>query len=167
MKVSRLLAMFSLSLCCLAQVQRVQAAPRSDQVPFSKKNVYGEWSKDLFADASIVEGGHRTIYVAGMAAENPKTGVIDHQGNFDAQCKMAYGKIQTALRKQGFDMSDIVRTVAYVTDSRYTKAYLACQKEALGGAPLPPHTLLNVSQLAWPGMMVEVDVTAVAPVKHQ
>ena len=29
----------------------------------------------------------------------------------------------------------------------------------------PAHTLLTISQLAWPGMIVEIDVTAVVPVK--
>ena len=31
--------------------------------------------------------------------------------------------------------------------------------------PLPAHTLLTISQLAWPGMMVEIDVTAIVPLK--
>ncbi|KVN98500.1 hypothetical protein WJ69_34140 [Burkholderia ubonensis] len=48
---------------------------------------------------------------------------------------------------------------------RYLKEYLACQKEALCGAPLPPNTALNVSQLAWPAMMIEVGVTAPSSLK--
>jgi enamine deaminase RidA (YjgF/YER057c/UK114 family) len=30
---------------------------------------------------------------------------------------------------------------------------------------MPAHTLLTISQLAWPGMLVEIDVTAVVPLK--
>ena len=33
--------------------------------------------------------------------------------------------------------------------------------EALAGAPQPVHTFLNINQLAWPGMLVEVDVIAI------
>jgi 2-iminobutanoate/2-iminopropanoate deaminase len=33
--------------------------------------------------------------------------------------------------------------------------------EAFGNHPLPAHTLLTISQLAWPGMIVEIDVTAI------
>jgi 2-iminobutanoate/2-iminopropanoate deaminase len=32
--------------------------------------------------------------------------------------------------------------------------------EAFGSLPLPAHTFLNINQLAWPGMIVEIDVTA-------
>jgi hypothetical protein len=37
--------------------------------------------------------------------------------------------------------------------------------EAFGNHPLPAHTLLTISQLAWPGMIVEIDVTAIVPLK--
>jgi enamine deaminase RidA (YjgF/YER057c/UK114 family) len=30
---------------------------------------------------------------------------------------------------------------------------------------LPAHTFLNVNQLAWPDMLVEIDVIAMAPLK--
>jgi hypothetical protein len=34
-----------------------------------------------------------------------------------------------------------------------------------GTTPPPAYTFLNIVQLAWPGMMVEVDVTAMVPLK--
>jgi hypothetical protein len=40
-----------------------------------------------------------------------------------------------------------------------------CRKEAYGDAPLPVHTFLNVSQLAWPAMLVEFDVIAMVPLR--
>lgn len=172
MKVSNLVAAV-LSFSCLVQATIVHAEAVKNDVPFKKENVYGKWSKDIFADASIVQGPHKIIYVAGMAAEDPdklpaaSSGPkIDYPGDFMGQCRMAYGKIKKTLAAQGADMSGIVRTVTYVTDMRYIHDYLTCQKEALGGAPMPVHTMVNVSQLAWPGMMVEVEVTAVAPLKQ-
>jgi enamine deaminase RidA (YjgF/YER057c/UK114 family) len=41
-----------------------------------------------------------------------------------------------------------------------------CRSEVFAGKPLPPHTLLNVVQLARPGMMFEVDVVAAIPVRN-
>ena len=38
---------------------------------------------------------------------------------------------------------------------------LTIGSEALAGAPQPVHTFLNINQLAWPGMLVEVDVIAI------
>ncbi len=62
-------------------------------------------------------------------------------------------------------MADIVKITTYVTDMRNRLDYAKCRGEAMGGAPLPAHTFINVSQLAWPGMMIEVDATAAIAAK--
>jgi hypothetical protein len=40
--------------------------------------------------------------------------------------------------------------------------WLAARGEEFGSLPLPAHTL-NINQLAWPGMLVEIEVTANVP----
>lgn len=127
-----------------------------------KRQVYGEWSRTLFADAAIVEGPARTVFVAGMAAEDPVDGHI-HPGDCAAQTRMAYDKVKAILAGQGADLRHVVRIVAYLTDMRDKNAYETEQKRALDGVDPPPHTLLGVHSLAWPGMTVEIEVTAVVP----
>lgn len=128
-----------------------------------KQNVYGQWSKDLFADAAVVDGPGRLIFVAGMGSEDPVDGHIHHPGDCAAQTRMAYNKIRTILAEQGGDLSHVVRIVAYLTDIREKNAYESVQREALEGVEPPPHSLIGVSALAWPGMVVEVEATAVVP----
>jgi enamine deaminase RidA (YjgF/YER057c/UK114 family) len=123
------------------------------------------WSKAVFADAVTVTGPAKTIYLAGMGAEDETDGKILHQGDFLEQCRYAYAKIKKVLAQQGATMHDIVKITAYVTDARVRPDYAKCRGEALGDAPLPTHTFLNVSQLAWPGMLVEIDATAVVAAK--
>jgi hypothetical protein len=48
---------------------------------------------------------------------------------------------------------------------RYGPDYSKCFAEAMSGAVLPTHTFVNISQLAWPGMMIDVDATAVVVAK--
>jgi len=48
---------------------------------------------------------------------------------------------------------------------RYSPDYAKCFAEVMSGVALPAHTFVNVSQLAWPGMMIEVDATAVVAAK--
>jgi enamine deaminase RidA (YjgF/YER057c/UK114 family) len=143
-----------------AAVHAQAAAPA-----FDKQNNYGVWSKTSFADTVTIVGPAKTIYVAGMGAEDETTGTILHQGDFLEQCRYAYGKIKKILAGQGATMSDIVKITTYVTDMRYRPDYAKCRSEAMGDAPLPTHTFVNVSQLAWPGMMIEVDVTAAVAAK--
>lgn len=128
-----------------------------------KQNVYGQWSKDLFADAAVVDGPGRLIFVAGMGSEDPVDGHIHYPGDCAAQTRMAYNKIRTILAEQGGDLSHVVRIVAYLTDIREKNAYESVQREALEGVEPPPHSLIGVSALAWPGMVVEVEATAVVP----
>jgi enamine deaminase RidA (YjgF/YER057c/UK114 family) len=96
-----------------------------------------------------------------MGAEDVTTGAILHQGDFLEQCRYAYGKVKGVLAAQGATMADIVKITTYVTDMRYRAEYTKCRQEALGSIPPPTHTYVNVSQLAWPGMLLEVDATAV------
>jgi 2-iminobutanoate/2-iminopropanoate deaminase len=133
--------------------------------PFSKQSTFGAWSKTSFADVVTVKGPAKTLYLAGMGAEDEATGTILHQGDFAEQCRYAYAKIKKILAAQGAGMADIVKITTYVTDMRYRPEYAKCRAEAMGDAPLPAHTFLNVSQLAWPGMMIEVDVTAAVATK--
>ena len=152
-----------LAACCLTAISTVsqaqQAAPATGD--FQKQTVFGVWSKNIFADAVVVTGPAKTIYLAGMGAEDADTGVILHQGNFLEQCRYSYDKIRKILAAQGATIADIVKITTYVTDMRYGPDYAKCFAEAMTGVVLPAHTLVNITQLAWPGMMIEVDATAV------
>jgi 2-iminobutanoate/2-iminopropanoate deaminase len=133
-----------------------------------KKNFnYSEWTKGRFSEAVTVTGPGKMIFLAGVGAEdeNGTGGDILHKGDFMGQCHYAYAKIKRLLQKQGATLGDVVKMVTYMTDVRYQPDYGKCRIEEFGANPLPAHTLLTISQLAWPGMMVEIDVTAVVPMR--
>jgi enamine deaminase RidA (YjgF/YER057c/UK114 family) len=137
---------------------------------FEKKNYnYSDWAKGRFSEVVTVSftGPTKMIFLAGVGAEdeNGKPGDIRHKDDFVAQCKYAYDKIRRALEKNGAGFADVVKIVSYVTDMRFQADYGKCRSEVFGTTPPPAHTLLNIVQLAWPGMMVEVDVTAMVPLR--
>ena len=135
---------------------------------FEKKNFnYSDWTKGRFSEAVTVTGPGKMIFLAGVGSEdeNGKGGDILHKGDFTAQCKYAFDKIKRTLEKNGAALGDIVKMVSYITDVRYQADFGKCRQDTFGTTPMPAHTLLTISQLAWPGMLVEVDVTAVVPLK--
>ena len=135
---------------------------------FEKKNYnYSEWTKGRFSEAVTVIGPGKMIFLAGVGSENEngKGGDILYKGDFTAQCKYAFDKIKRALAKDGATLGDIVKMVTYMTDVRYQADFGKCRQETFGTTPMPAHTLLTISQLAWPGMMVEIDVNAMTPLK--
>jgi enamine deaminase RidA (YjgF/YER057c/UK114 family) len=131
---------------------------------FEKKNYnYSEWTKGLFSEVVTVVKPGKMIFLSGVGAEDEgaNRGVIRHLGDFDGQCRYAYEKIKRLLAAHGATMNDVVKVVTYVTDIRNQAQVGKCRSEALAGAPQPVHTFLNINQLAWPGMLVEMDVIAI------
>jgi enamine deaminase RidA (YjgF/YER057c/UK114 family) len=130
---------------------------------FEKRNYnYSEWAKERFSDVVTVSGPGTLIFLAGVGAEdeNGKIGTILYPGDVRGQCRYAFDKIKRNLARHGATVADIVKIVAYVTDIRSAGDYFKSLTEALGDAPRPAHTFLNINQLAHLGMMVEIDVTA-------
>lgn len=128
---------------------------------FEKKNFnYSEFAKGAFSEAVTVTGPAKWIYLAGIGSEDPDKGTIRHADNFLEQCRFAWSKVKTALAANGAGLADIVKVTSYVTDVRYREEMRTCRQETFKGTVLPPHTFLNVVQLARPGMMFEVDVVA-------
>lgn len=135
---------------------------------FEKQNHnYGQWTRGRFSEAVTVSfnGPAKMIFLAGIGSEHEDTGEIMHVGDFPGQLRYAYEKLKKVLAKNGATMADVVKQVTYVTDIRYGRDSSAIRAEAYGEAPLPAHTMLNVTQLAWPGMLVEIDIIAMVPVK--
>jgi enamine deaminase RidA (YjgF/YER057c/UK114 family) len=138
--------------------------PGADSAGFEKKNYnYSEWTKGLFSEVVTVTHPGKMIFLAGVGAEDESggRGTIRYLGDFAGQCRYAYDKIKRLLAAHGATMNDVVKVVTYVTDIRNLAEAGKCRAEALGGAPQPVHTFLNINQLAWPGMLVEVDVIAI------
>src|SRR6478752_8618653 len=160
MQPMKIAAIAALALAALAGAASAQG--------FEKKNYsYSEWTKGRFSEAVTVTGPGKMIFLAGVGAEdeNGKGGDILHKGDFTAQCKYSFDKIKRALEKNGAALGDIVKMVSYLTDVRYQPDFGKCRTETFGTTPMPAHTLLIINQLAWPGMLVEVDVTAAVPLK--
>ena len=61
----------------------------------------------------------------------------------------------------GATLADAVKQVVYVTDIRYQADVAKCRREAYGAGPILANTFLVISALAIPGMLLEIDVTAV------
>jgi enamine deaminase RidA (YjgF/YER057c/UK114 family) len=164
LKAAIIVSLTLLSAMAAASPASAQGAPAA----FEKKNYnYSEWAKGRFSEAVTVTGPGKTIFLARVGAEdeNGTAGTILYKGDFAAQCKYAYEKITRLLDKHGATLGDVVKMVSYLTDVRYQADYGKCRVDAFGSNPLPAHTLLTISQLAWPGMIVEIDVTAIVPLK--
>jgi 2-iminobutanoate/2-iminopropanoate deaminase len=153
-------ALFATSLLLAS----ISVAAADDSAAFEKKNFnYSEWAKGRFSEVVSVKNPGRLLFLGGIGAEDEDSttgGAIKYLGDAGAQCRYAWDKIKRLLEKQGSSLSDVVKVTTYVTDIRYFGDVGKCRGEAYAGLPQPAGTFVAISQLAWPGMLIEVDVTA-------
>ena len=156
------LSRFVLPLVLLAAA----SAAHCQEFKKEQYNKYSEFAKSGFSEVVTVSGPMKLIFLSGMGSEDGRTGDAQFQGDFQGQCRMAWQKIVKLLGENGATVTDIVKSVVYVTDIRMTPEMRKCRAEFFPpGAPLPVQTLLNVVQLARPGMLVEIDVIAAVAAK--
>ena len=72
-------------------------------------------------------------------------------------------RLQRTLAKHDATLENIDKVVTYVTDIRYFFEAGKCRGEFFGSLTPPAGTFVAVTALAWPGMLIEVDVTASTP----
>lgn len=159
MPLLRLLAVFS-ALALLTCATHAQ-----DSAIKIEKFHHSAWTKGIFSEAVTVTGigNAKFIYLAGVGAEdeNGPRGAIRHHGNLLEQCRYAYDKIKRVLAHHGADLNHVVKVTTYITDLRLRGTMPKCIGEAWGNITFPANTLLGISGLAYPEMLIEVDVTAV------
>jgi len=142
-------------------------APAPAQEAMEKKSYnYSKWTPGIFSEAVTITnmGKGKFIFLAGVGSEDEDgpRGKIRHPGDFIAQCNYAYDKIKRALAANGSSLKDAVKMTVYVTDMRYRLDWAKCSGANFAGVTVPAQTLLGISSLAFPEMMIEIDVTAVA-----
>jgi enamine deaminase RidA (YjgF/YER057c/UK114 family) len=134
-----------------------------------EKFTHSEWTRGIFSEAVTVTGigNAKFIYLAGVGAEdeNGPRGNVRHHGNFLEQCRYAYDKVKRVLARHGASLRDAVKVTTYITDLRHRLTLGQCVKDTWGDVTFPTNTLIGVAALAFPEMIIEVDVTAIVAAK--
>ena len=99
------------------------------------------------------------VCVSGTTASDEEGNVIG-LGDPHAQAVFIFQKIATALQKCGASLSDIVRTRMFVTNIKDWEAVGKVHADVLGDVR-PASTLVEVSKLVHPDLLVEIEVDAI------
>lgn len=95
----------------------------------------------------------------------PNIAVAGTTGSGDdviAQTRDALRRIETALHEAGASLRDVVRTRIYVTDITDWRDVGAAHAEVFGDIR-PVATMVEVSALIQPGLLVEIEADAYVP----
>lgn len=132
-------------------------------MPVTLLNPEGLMKPDVYRQVAIATGS-RQVHVAGQVAYDVE-GRIVAPGDLAGQVAQAYRNVAIALAAAGATFNDVVRLTFYVVDWKREKmsdfaAGLERVSKELGIVPAPA-SLIGVSILYEPGILVEIEATAV------
>lgn len=129
------------------------------------KTAVNPWTWSLamgFNQGEVVDGAGRLLFCAGQTSVDAD-GNVQHEGDMAAQIRLALGNVEAVLAQAGMSLSNLVRLNIYTTDvDAFFQHYQAAGERLAAAGVRPPGTLLGISRLAFPGLMVELEATAVA-----
>ena len=119
---------------------------------------------DLFDPATYSQGvrvqqAQTILFLSGQVAYTAD-GRPDCVGDFAGQARGAYESIKQLVESQGGTMANVVKITTFLTDMRY-RPELAPIRAEYFGTKGPASTMVQVSALADPGWMIEIEAIAV------
>ena len=119
------------------------------------------WQDNLgFVQANELTGAQRVLLCAGQTAMDDD-GRPAHVGDMAGQIGMALDNLETVLKQAGLDLSNVMRLNYYTVDiDAFFAAYHVLTDRLAAANCRPASTLLGITRLAFPELLVEIEATA-------
>ena len=106
-----------------------------------------------------VTGAQTILFLAGQVSYE-KDGTTKHKGDFKAQARECFECIKRLVEAAGGTVKNVVKLNTYILDVGNRPAYREARKEVLGDHE-PASTMVQISALASPDFMIEIEAIAV------
>ena len=130
-----------------------------------ERRIVNPWTwQDAFGyvQANELRGPERVLVCAGQTSVDAEGRPL-HPGDMAAQLAQALDNLETVLGQADFALADVVRLNVYTTDVDAFMGALGAVGPRLAGAGCRfASTLLGVTRLAFPALLVELEATAAA-----
>jgi enamine deaminase RidA (YjgF/YER057c/UK114 family) len=124
-----------------------------------KYGAAGVYDPPGYSQGIRVTGAQTILFTAGQVPYDA-TGGVKHRGDFKAQARAVFAAIQALVEAGGGTLDNVVKITTYVTDVRYRLDFRSVREEFFG-AKGPASTMVEVSSLAHPDYLIEVEAIAV------
>ncbi len=124
-----------------------------------KYSAPGVFEPATYSQSIKVTGAQTILFLAGQVAYDKDGGVL-HRGDFKGQAREVFRCIKALVEAGGGRMESIVKITTYLTDVRYRPDLVGIREEFFGKKG-PASTLIQVSALAHPDYLIEIEALAV------
>ena len=108
------------------------------------------------------------VVVAGQVGTD-RAGNVVGRGDVVAQTKQAFENVRSVLAAAGSGMADVIRFQTFLTHASDIDGFMQARAEIFPryfpDSAYPPNTLLVVSRLVKPELLVEIEAMAVRPTR--
>jgi reactive intermediate/imine deaminase len=109
----------------------------------------------------IKSGPGQTIYISGQISFD-NDGKVVGAGDFRAQTVQVFENLKAALAAAGATFEHVVKVTTFVTQMKYAPVLREVRAGYFGSKP-PAGTLVEISALVLPELMIEIEAIAVVP----
>lgn len=127
--------------------------PKKHIVPEQDRVLYDEWH---FSPAVRVGD---TVYCSGQVGVNA---ALEPADGITAQTRLAFENLKRVLAEEDLSLKDVVEITTFHTNLQGDLGGFAAVKDEFLPADFPAWTAIGVSELALPGLEIEIRATAVA-----
>jgi 2-iminobutanoate/2-iminopropanoate deaminase len=112
-----------------------------------------------FSQGVIAPAGGRMVFISGMTARGVDGGVVG-AGDIEVQTRQVCENLKHAVAAAGGTLNDVVRVDVFVRNIEHFDAIHRVRREYFE-APAPASTMLEVSKMVLPEMLIEINAIAV------
>ncbi|MBE7471993.1 MAG: RidA family protein [Anaerolineae bacterium] len=106
--------------------------------------------------------GGKTVYISGQIAFDAEGKVVG-VGDLAAQAHQVFANLRAALASVGADFTQVVKLNYYLLDMSQLPAVREIRNQYINTAQPPASTAVQVSGLAHPDLLIEIEAVAVIP----
>ena len=119
----------------------------------------------MYSHGMIAPGGELVVVAGQVAAD--RAGKLVGRGDAVAQTRQAFENVRAVLEAAGSSMRQVVRFQTFLTHAADIEGFMQARKELFPryfpDSVYPPNTILVVSRLVLPDLLVEIEAMAVKP----
>jgi len=110
--------------------------------------------------------GAGLLFVSGQVALDPEGSVVG-VGDMAEQARQAFRNLGAVLDAAGCSFTDVLKLTYFVRDVEAVGSIRAARDEFIDTACPPASTLVEVSRLFMPDLLIEIEAVALAPQSAQ